>query len=144
MSTLLSTTEAVSIDLVALRNWHFHCSLDKDRSPEMRRWHRGQVRIINAKIPRKGPGSLTLVKVCLIELLAGQARRATHAAVRCHQPFDWKSLCEAVLAGLEKAEPREPSNSLHKSFGYGSEDKATADSPQDAAASTSESSEAKA
>lgn len=144
MSILLSTTEDVSIDLVAMRNWHFHASMDKQRSPEMRRFHRRAFLGLDRRIPRKGPGSLTLVKVCLIELLAGQARRATHSAVQAGGPFDWKKLCEAVLEGLEAASPGLPSYSPKPSSSCDSAGKATAGSQPGAAANTSGPSEAKA
>lgn len=144
MSILLSSTESVSIDLVAMRNWHFHASMDKQRSPEMRRFHRRAFLDLDKRIPRKGPGSLPLVKVCLIELLAGQARRATHSAVQAGGPFDWKKLCEAVLAGLEKGDHDSLCSSPMPFSSCDNEGKAAAGSPQDAAANTSGPSEAKA
>jgi hypothetical protein len=96
------STEAVTVDLIALRNWHFHCSLDPARTPEMRRWHRGQTTAINRRIPRTGPGSLNLVKVVLIEMLATQARKGLHVAVKSGSPFDWKKFCDAVTDALNQ------------------------------------------
>ncbi len=110
----------------------------------MRRWHRSQVTAINKRLPRKGPGSLNLVKVALIEHLANHARRSVHSAVKLSGPFDWKHYCEAVMKELVEVAESEPSDSLRTSSGCDTEDKAAADSREDSADSKSEPSAAKA
>lgn len=146
MSEVLSTTEATTIDLVSLRNWHFQASMDKGRSPQMRRWHRGQAQIIGRKIPHHGPGSLSPMKVALVEFLSVRYRKVVEArACRLFAQseavqetalaFEWQQYCRAQAKRIVDASLRAPSNSRSTSSECDSEGKAAGDSPEDAAAS---------
>lgn len=76
--TTLTSTESIIVDLVALRNWHWHASMDSQRDSKMRKWHRRQAEIIGRKIPTPGRNSISTTKLALIEFLADRHRRITH------------------------------------------------------------------
>ena len=114
---ILSSTEAVTIDLVAMRNWHFQASLDKNRSAAMRRWHRTQYSAVDRKIPRKGPGSLTPVKMALVEFLSERYRKLTLKRTKdlleetplrqeAALGFEWRQFVEAAQKRIENASHR--------------------------------------
>lgn len=98
----LTSTESTIIDLVALRNWHFKASVDGDRAPEMRRWHRSQVKHISKKLDERWKRPRDLVKLALIEFLAEEFREQLHARAGALAPFAWEKFCEATRKQLKK------------------------------------------
>lgn len=107
----LSSTESTIVDLVALRNWHFKASMDSGRTPEMRRWHRSQVKHISRKLDRTGWHTRNVMKVAFIEFLAGKYRERLHSAAGKLAPFAWEKFCEAAKRELARDGHRSPSNS---------------------------------
>lgn len=102
----LTTTESVIVDLVALGNWHFHASMDRNRSPEMRRWHRSQVRHINKKLSERSAHPRDAVKLGLITVMAQKYREQLHTRAGQLAPFAWGKFCEAATKKLTKDGPR--------------------------------------
>lgn len=108
MSEKLPSTEATKIDLVALRNWHFKASMDADRQPEMRRWHRRQADIISRKLAAQGGVQLPLAKIAMIEILADCYRSSVMRHCKSSEPWDWKLAVLKAQAEIERHGFREP------------------------------------
>lgn len=104
----LTSTESTIVDLVALRNYHFQASVDSDRAPDMRRWHRSQVRHISKKLDERWKRPRDLVKLALIEFLAQEFRAQLHARAGALAPFAWEKFCEATRKELARGGRRSP------------------------------------
>lgn len=102
MDKHLPSTDSTQVDLVALRNWHFLASMDKDRQPEMRRWHAKQSKIIGWKLAQlKGP-SMHLAKIALVEFLSDAYRANLHAAAARPESWEWESLCSLARERIKQ------------------------------------------
>jgi hypothetical protein len=106
----LTSTESIIVDLVALRNWHFKAWMDKNRSPEMRRWHRSQVKAISRKLSALPQHTRDVIKIALIEVMADKYREQLHKQAGRLAPFAWEKFCEAARKQLTKAALHLPSN----------------------------------
>lgn len=100
----LPSTEATKVDLIALRNWHFKASMDIDRQPEMRRWHRRQADIINRKLHAQAGPKVALIKVAMIEFLAEAYRDKLHAKAQFSTSWDWEEECRLAKIAIAKHE----------------------------------------
>lgn len=105
----LSTSEAHTVDLVAMRRWHWRASMDPNRDHEMRCWHRMQAHWITLRISSVTAGKVTPEAQAVAELLTDDARSQIHMELETVCAGDWKKNCqlarEAILAKL-RADPR--------------------------------------
>lgn len=102
MSEDYPSTEGVKIDLIAMRNWHFKASIDPDRQPEMRRWHRRQWVAINIKYGLQPGPKIPVEKVAMVEMLTDSYRGQLHAKCQSDEPWDWKLKCLEAAVEIEK------------------------------------------
>lgn len=102
----LTTTESVLVDLYALRAWHFRASLDRDRSPEMRRWHRSQVDAVNKRLAGMSQTVRDQVKLGLLTVLAEQYRKQLQERAKSLAPFAWEKFCAAARKQIDDHELR--------------------------------------
>ena len=102
MSEQLSSTERTEIDLVAMRAWHFRASLDRERAPDMRKWHRSQMDWITQRLYGERHAQRTMLKVALIEVLADGFRTQLHERMRARRPWEWSELCAAAKKAIRK------------------------------------------
>lgn len=107
MSADLPSTDGVKIDLVAMRNWHFHCGMDPDRQPEMRRWHRRQAQIIADKLNEMEGARMPLAKIIVIEFLAETYRKQLHMHAHFGGPWDWNEACRLAKDAIEARRSKE-------------------------------------
>lgn len=105
----LSSTEAHSVDLIALRAWHWSASCDPTRDHEMRHWHRDQCKWITMRMTAHGKGRITTEALAVVELQTEAARKDLHKEMRQICAGDWDKNCqlarEAILARLRR-DPR--------------------------------------
>lgn len=80
-----------------MRNWHFQASLDVERQPEIRRWHRRQVAFINQRLAGQSGPKMPLMKVAMIEFLAGLYRESLLTAADHPEPFNWEKRCQEAM-----------------------------------------------
>ena len=90
----LTTTEGAYIDLVAMRKWHLRASLDSERAPDIRRWHRSQVDWITKRLFGEKNSERTRLKMALIEILSDAYRTRLHQQAGQLAPFAWGKFCE--------------------------------------------------
>lgn len=109
MSDGLSGTEKTTVDLVALRAWHWKASMDPERQPEIRRWHRGQVKAISVRLSHRGHREAEAGPNALIEMLTEKNVEETYHCVAKALAGDWQKLCEltreAILRRMESRPP---------------------------------------
>lgn len=98
----LTSTEKTSIDLIALRAFHWKASMDPDREPVMRRWHRGQVKHISVRLSVRDGGRLTADTHALIEMMVDENAEATYHEVGKVFAGDWQKLCELSRSAILK------------------------------------------
>jgi len=103
-SHVLSSSEAHTIDLVALRRFHWNASMDPSRDHEMRTWHRDQVRWITLRMSAHGGRHTTTEFLAVVELLATDAQEQIHKEMETICAGDWEKQCklarEAISAKL--------------------------------------------
>lgn len=114
MSEAISSTEAIRIDLIALRSYHLRASMDGARSPSMRHFHRGQAGIIGRKIPTPSAAGMTLRKLALLGLLLDRAERVrsrrqlrmfwnTEAVEETAFAWEWNRFCAEARKQVAEA-----------------------------------------
>lgn len=105
----LSSTEKTNVDLIALRAWHWKASQDVERQPEIRRWHRNQVKYISVRLSKRTPGSLSADGKALVEMMTDRNAEETYRCVALAYAGDWQKLCdltrEAIIRKLEGSPP---------------------------------------
>lgn len=151
----LTSTEKTTVDLIALRAWHWKASMDPEREPEIRRWHRQQVKHISLRISRRGEALTDAEALPLVEMLTEANTEELYLNVAKAYAGDWTKLCEltreAILRKLERNPGfgpyhggPQPCDCRSTSSGCDIGGKGAADSQPDAAPNKIESSEAKA
>lgn len=129
--------------------------MDCDREPEIRRWHRQQVKHISLRISRRGEVLSDADALPLVEMLTEKHTEELYTNVAKAYAGDWETLCtltrEAILRKLEHREgfgpyvkSPQPSDSRSTSFGCGSADTKAGDSQPGVEPSSSGSAPAKA
>lgn len=105
----LSTTEAHSVDLIALRAWHWSCSCDPARDHEMRKWHRDQCKWISLRLTAHHTDRQTPGVIAVIELTTEANRQELHKEMREVLAGDWETKCrlarEAIIERLRSHPP---------------------------------------
>jgi hypothetical protein len=104
----LTSTEKTTVDLIALRAFHWKASMDPDRDPAIRRWHRQQVKHISLRISRRGEVLTDDDALPLVEMLTEKHAEELYTNVAKAYAGDWEALCaltrEAILQKLESRE----------------------------------------
>ena len=100
----ISTTEAVAVDYIAMRAWHFRCSIDKARPPEMRRWHRNVVASLSLKLSKLPKPGLLPMKIAVIEILTDTYRNELQRSSGNYSAFDWQKFCSSAITSLTTGE----------------------------------------
>lgn len=151
----LSSSEAHTVDLVAMRAWHWKASMDPKRDHEMRAWHRQQVHWINLRMSAHTDRKTTTEVMALVELMADEAHRHIHKEIGLVCAGDWEKNCqlarEAIIQKLKAHPPfdhllsdPEPYGSPDKSSQCGSAGRAAEDCQPNVEPNSSAPSEAKA
>lgn len=145
----LTSTEKTTVDLIALRAFHWKASMDCERDPAIRRWHRQQVKHISLRISRRGEALGSDGQLALVEMMTEQYAENAYIHVARANAGDWELLCqltrEAIVRKLEQgavsdaayASPR-PCDCRSLSSACDTEGKAAAGSPEGAPASKTE------
>lgn len=102
----LSSSEAHTVDLAALRAWHWRASMDPNRDHEMRAWHRDQCKWITMRMSAHSSSKKAIEFVALAELLTNDAYEQVHREMNLVCAGDWEKNCqlarEAIIAKLAK------------------------------------------
>jgi hypothetical protein len=105
----LSSSEAHTVDLIALRAWHVKASRDPNRDHEMRDWHRGQVRYIEMRLSAHKPASTTPELIALVELATEASHAELHKEIQLVCAGDWEKNCQLAREAIKeklKAHPK--------------------------------------
>ena len=109
----LPSSEAHTIDLVAMRAWHWRASFELGRDHEMRRWHRHQVRFIEMRLSAHKSPKMTPDVIEVAEILAEQARDKIQREMTTICAGDWEKNCELARESIiEKLKQIPPFDSL--------------------------------
>jgi len=107
----LTSTEKTTVDLIAMRAWHWKASIDPERDPGIRRWHRSQVKHISLRISRRGIALTDSEALPLVEMSTEKATEELYHNVAKAYAGDWAKLCEmtreAILRKMERGEVSE-------------------------------------
>lgn len=112
-SEYLPSSERHSIDLIAMRAWHWRASFDPGRDHEMRSWHRKQWQHITMRLHAHKTEAVTPEIMAVAELLADNARDKLQREMTQICAGDWEKNCALAREAIkEKLQGHPPFDSL--------------------------------
>lgn len=107
----LSTSEAHTVDLIALRAWHWSASCDPSRDHEMRKWHRDQCKWISVRMGAHTAEKINPTVLAVAELSTEAARTLLHREIQAVCAGDWETNCRLAMEAIAEK--------LHRPFKTG-------------------------